>query len=43
MSCPECGKEMKQGFLQTGNLVAFNKNRHKGSLNPKYEEDVMIL
>ena len=22
MNCPKCGKEMKQGFLQTGNLVA---------------------
>ena len=25
MSCPKCGKEMGSGFLQTGNIIAFNK------------------
>lgn len=42
MNCPKCGKEMQSGFLQTGNIVAFNKTRHKISLNSKHEEDVMI-
>lgn len=26
MNCPKCGKEMGSGFLQTGNIIAFNKN-----------------
>ncbi len=42
MNCPKCGKDMVSGFLQTGNLIAFNKTRHKISLNPKHEDDVMI-
>lgn len=42
MNCPKCGKEMKQGFLQTGNLVAFNKKRHKLFLTPKDGDDVII-
>lgn len=43
MNCPKCGKEMRTGFLQAGNLVAFNKTRHKLSLNPKAPEDTMIF
>lgn len=42
MNCPKCGRGMNQGFLQAGNLLAFNKQRHKISLNPKDEEDVTI-
>ncbi len=42
MNCPKCGHEMNQGFLQAGNLLAFNKQRHKISLKSKDEEDVMI-
>ncbi len=42
MNCPKCNKEMQLGYLQTGNLIAFNKQRHKLSLNPKDPEDVMI-
>ena len=42
MNCPKCGHELDQGFLQAGNLMAFNKQRHRISLNPKDEEDVMI-
>ncbi|MBC8545446.1 hypothetical protein H8711_00650 [Clostridiaceae bacterium NSJ-31] len=42
MNCPNCGKEMQEGFLQAGNLLAFNKKRHKLSLNPKDPEDTMI-
>ena len=42
MNCPKCGHEMNQGFLQAGNLPAFNKQQHRISLNPKDEEDVMI-
>lgn len=40
MKCPKCGEEMQNGFLQTSKIVAFNKTRHKISLNPKDEEDV---
>lgn len=42
MNCPKCNNEMQFGYLQTGNLIAFNKRRHKLSLNPKDPEDVMI-
>ena len=42
MKCSKCGKEMQNGFLQTTNIVAFNQTRHKISLNPKNEADVMI-
>lgn len=42
MKCFKCGKEMQNGFLQTTNIVAFNQTRHKISLNPKNEADVMI-
>ncbi len=42
MKCPKCGEEMQNGFLQTSKIVAFNKTRHKISLNPTDEEDVMI-
>ena len=42
MKCPNCGKAMQTGFLQTCNIVAFNKTRHKVSLNPKDQDDVMI-
>ncbi len=42
VDCPKCGKYMQAGFLQTGNMIAFNKTRHKISLNPKEKEDVMI-
>ena len=42
LDCPNCGKEMQSGFLQAGNIIAFNKTRHKLSLNPKDQDDVMI-
>ena len=42
MKCPGCGEDMLPGYLQTGNLVAFNKERHKISINPKDAEDVMV-
>ena len=42
MKCPQCGKEMRPGFLQTENLVAFNQRRHRVSLNPRDEGDIMI-
>ena len=31
MNCPKCGKDMVSGFLQTGNLIAFNKTRRNCS------------
>ena len=43
MNCPNCGKDMSGGFLQTGSLVAFNKTRHRISLNPRDPEDVMVF
>lgn len=43
MKCPNCGKEMAAGYLQGKNLLAFNKELHKGSVNPKDPEDIMIV
>ena len=42
MKCPKCGKDMQPGFLQTAKIVAFNKTRHKISLNPKDKEDIVL-
>lgn len=42
LKCPKCGKDMKAGFLQTGRPVAFNKERHKITLLPGDEEDILI-
>ena len=42
MKCPKCGKDMQPGFLQTAKIVAFNKTRHKVSLNPKDKEDIIL-
>ena len=42
MECPKCGKDMQPGFLQTAKIVAFNKTRHKISLNPKDKEDIVL-
>ena len=42
MKCPKCSKAMQAGFLQTQKIVAFNKTRHKISLNPKDDADIMI-
>lgn len=43
MNCPNCSCKMNKGFLQAGNLMAFNKQRHKISLNPKDKEDMMLV
>ena len=43
MKCPNCGKEMNAGYLQGKNLLAFNKERHKVSVNPRDKEDIMIV
>lgn len=37
-----CGIKMQSGYLQTARIVAFNKKRHKISLNPECEDDIMI-
>lgn len=42
MKCPKCGKDMKSGYLQPERIVAFNKRKHKISMNPECEDDVMI-
>ena len=33
---------MDKGFLQTGNLMAFNKKGHKISISPRDDEGMMI-
>jgi DNA-directed RNA polymerase subunit RPC12/RpoP len=38
MKCPACGKEMEQGFLQSGNRIAWTKKIHRISLLPKEGE-----
>ena len=43
MKCPKCEKDMKSGYLQTERIVAFNKRKHKISMNPECEDDVMIV
>ncbi|MDO4283903.1 MAG: PF20097 family protein [Eubacteriales bacterium] len=43
MNCPNCERDMQQGVLQAGNLMAFNKTRHKVSLLSREEADVMIV
>ena len=43
MNCPKCSKEMSSGYLQGKNLLAFNKERHKSSINPQTSEDIMIV
>ena len=42
MECPKFGKDMQPGFLQIAKIVAFNKTRHKISLNPKDKEDIVL-
>ena len=42
MKCPECGMDMRAGFLQTVKIVAFNKTRHKISMTPKDEVDTRL-
>lgn len=43
MKCPKWGKDMKSGYLQTERIVAFNKRKHKISMNPECKDDVMIV
>ncbi len=38
MKCPLCGNEMEQGFLQSGQRMAWVKTPHKVSLLPKKGE-----
>lgn len=42
MNCPKCGNEMRCGFLQAGNIVAFNQRRHKVFLTAQNPEDTLI-
>ncbi len=41
MNCPYCNQEMENGFLQTGNKIAWTKKIHKFSLLHK-EGEVML-
>lgn len=43
MKCPKCGNEMIAGYLQSDKRMAFNKHIHKISLQPKDEQDVLIV
>ena len=38
MRCPVCGKEMVQGYLQSGQRMAWVKAPHKVSLLPQKDE-----
>lgn len=43
MNCPQCGREMLTGYLQSDKRMAFNEHIHKFSLLPKDEKDVLIV
>lgn len=43
MKCPQCGKEMGNGYLQTDKIMAFNQYIHKLSLLSRDENDVLIV
>ncbi|MDL2216005.1 PF20097 family protein [Ruminococcaceae bacterium OttesenSCG-928-N02] len=43
MKCQNCGAEMQKGYLQGGNMIAFNEHIHKVSLNPRDEGDIMLV
>ena len=43
MVCPQCGKEMRPGFLQGGRTLVFNKKQYRVSIAPRKEGDVEIV
>ena len=43
MVCPQCGKEMRPGFLQCGRTLVFNQKQYRVSIAPRKEGDVEIV
>ena len=43
MVCPQCGKEMRAGFLQGGRTLVFNQKQYRVSIAPRKEGDVEIV
>ena len=43
MRCPQCGKEMRPGFLQGGRTLVFNQKQYRVSIAPRKEGDVEIV
>ena len=43
MVCPQCGKEMRPGFLQGGRTLVFNQKQYRVSIVPRKEGDVEIV
>ena len=43
MVCPQCGKEMRPGFLQGGRTLVFNQKQYLVSIAPRKEGDVEIV
>ena len=43
MNCPQCGKEMRPGFLQGADKLVFNQKQYHVSIAPRKEGDVEIV
>ena len=43
MQRPQCGKEMRPGFLQGGRTLVFNQKQYRVSIAPRKEGDVEIV
>ena len=43
MVCPQCGKEMRPGFLQGGRTLVFNQKQYRVYIAPRKEGDVEIV
>ena len=43
MNCPQCGKEMRPGFLQGAQTLVFNQKQYHVSIAPRKEGDVEIV
>ena len=43
MRCPQCGEEMRPGFLQGGRTLVFNQKQYRVSIAPRKEGDVEIV
>ena len=43
MVCPQCGKEMRPGFLQGAQTLVFNQKQYRVSIAPRKKGDVEIV
>ena len=43
MVCPQCGQEMRPGFLQGAQTLVFNQKQYHVSIAPRKEGDVEIV